>query len=415
MDIPVKIDRRPLRVKAIAIAGAAVALLTLVWSLLPSMFGEEALARSEFVTGVVTRGSLLRDVRAPGLLVPTDLRWISARTEGRVERILLEPGKYVMPNDVIMQMDNLTLARDVDLARIDLATLEAEAVALEKRLNNDLLAQQAAVMQIRSQHKNARFRMEANQAAAEAVSAIDKQEAVLLEDQYRSQLAIEEERLAQQRDLQVAELNASKATINRARRQVQLQEELLDSLTVRAGIEGILQEVPVEQGQQINTGVLLARVAREDNLKTELRVQENQVKEVKPGQKVRITAGGQEVMGVVSRIDPAVQEGVVIVDVAFADKPLPGARPDLRVQSVIEIDYVEDTLVLPRPAVSDENTSLNLFVLDQQGERASRVPVQVGIGSLDKLQVLSGLQEGDTVIVSDTSAINDRDAFVLKD
>ncbi|MES2605169.1 MAG: HlyD family efflux transporter periplasmic adaptor subunit, partial [Pseudomonadota bacterium] len=335
--------------------------------------------------------------------------------EGRVERILLEPGKYVKPNDVIMEMENPTLARDVDMARLDFAALAAEAIALEKRLRNDLLAQEASVMEIRSQHENARFRMEANQAATDAVSSLDKQETVLLEEQYRLRLGIEEERLTHLRDLQVAELDANKAAINRAQRQVQLQEELLAGLTVRAGIEGILQEVPVEQGQQISPGILLARVAREDSLKTELRVQENQVKEVKPGQLVRISASGQEVEGVVSRIDPAVADGVVIVDVAFNGTMLPGARPDLRVQGVIEIDRVDDTLMLPRPVYSQENSTLNLFVLETTNDRAIQKPVQVGVGSLDRIQILSGLQEGDRVIVSDTTAFNGRDTLSLTD
>src|SRR5690606_10864054 len=193
-----------------------------------------------------------------------------------------------------------------------------------------------------------------------------------------------------------------------------LQEELLDGLTVRAGIDGVLQDVPVEEGQQLASGALLARVAREDNFQTELRVQESQVRDVLLGQKVSIAAGGQQVWGRVVRIDPAVQNGVVLVDAVFSADVLPGARPDLRVQGVIEVGYVADTLILPRPVFSQENSSTELFVIDAQGLRAERNQVNLGLASVDTIEVLGGLAEGDRVVVSDVSRYAARESFALR-
>jgi HlyD family secretion protein len=413
MDIPRKISRWPqrLRLGGIAIAGAAA--LAAGWVYLSASFSSSAVDASELVIGQVQRSSLVRDVRAPGVLVPTELRWLTAQVDGRVETIFAEAGAYVMPDTVILELSNPTVARDADTARIELEVLEAQTSVFEKRMINEVLAQQAVIAEFHSQFENARFRKEANESLGDVVSRVDLNESVLLAGQYEERLRIERERLVRLQELQVAELQANKAELMRAKRQLQLQEELLDGLTVRAGIEGILQEVPVESGQSLLPGALLARVAREDNFKTELSVQEGQAREIVAGQTVVISAGGQHASGKVSRIDPAVQDGTVLVDVTFTDKMLPGARPDLRVQGVIEIDYVENTLVIPRPVFSQENSTANLFVVGADGSIAHKTAVQLGIGSVDRIEVLGGLQEGDRVIVSDMTRFSEQDFIEL--
>jgi hypothetical protein len=205
------------------------------------------------------------------------------------------------------------------------------------------------------------------------------------------------------RELQAARLEANQAELRRGRRQLQLAQELVDALSVRAGIEGTLQDVPVEAGQQIAISTVLARVAGDDRYKIELRVQEQQAKEVAVGQKTLITAGGQQAVGKVSRVDPSVQDGTVLVTVLLGEPGLPGARPDLRVQGLIETAFVPDTLVLQRPVFSEEHGALDLFVVDPSGRSAERRPVELGLGSTDKIQVLAGLSEGEAVIVSDVS------------
>ena len=346
--------------------------------------------------------------------MPADLRWLESRVDGRIERILLEAGQAVATDTLIMELSNPTLSRNVEAARIDLEVLEAETTVLQRRLTRDHLAQQAVLAEAHAQYENALFRLNANEELAEkrVVSQIELNESRLAEAQYKARLAIEEERLAHLAELNAAEIEANDARINRARSQLALQEELLDSLQVRAGIDGVLQEVPLEVGQQIGIGTLLARVAREDNLLAELRVQESQAKDVRIGQKTLITANGQAATGVVTRIDPAVLNGVVIVDVRFEGDTLPGARPDLRVEGNIEIAALADTLLLPRPVFSRENTEATLFRVGDDG-RAHKIPVTYGLGSIASIQVLAGLQEGDAVVVSDLTAFAAQDTLEL--
>jgi HlyD family secretion protein len=216
------------------------------------------------------------------------------------------------------------------------------------------------------------------------------------------------------KELHVAELRAKEAQINQTRSQLRLQQELLANLQVKAGLNGILQQVPVEQGQQISEGVVLARVAREDNLKAELRVQESQVANILIGQTVTISAGGQKAQGRVQRIEPAVQNGVVIVDVFFSGDKLASARPDLRVDGVIEIERLENVLLLKRPVYSKENMATKLYVINQSADKASLSPVNLGSGSLDMIQVITGLKAGDQVIVSDTTQFDQQSIISLQ-
>jgi HlyD family secretion protein len=415
VDIPLKAAKKPLSTGLKVQAGLGLAaLLIAVWVFLPGSAGSTSIDRNDLVIANVTRGELLKDIGATGTLVPADLRWLESRVDGRIERILLEAGQAVETDTLIMELSNPTLSRNVEAARIDLEVLEAETTVLQRRLTRDLLAQQAVVAESHALYENALFRLNANEELAQknVVSQIELNESRLAEQQYKARLAIEEERLAHLKELNIAEIAANDARINRARSQLALQEELLDSLQVRAGIDGVLQEVPLEVGQQIGIGTLLARVAREDNLLAELRVQEAQAKDVRVGQKAVITASSQSAAGVVTRIDPAVLNGVVIVDVRFEGAPLPGARPDLRVDGNIRIAELADTLLLPRPVFSRENTEATLYRVSDDG-RAHKVPVTYGLGSIESIQVLDGLQEGDTVVVSDVTAYAAQDTLEL--
>ncbi|MGV3590609.1 MAG: efflux RND transporter periplasmic adaptor subunit [Gammaproteobacteria bacterium] len=414
MDIPRKVNRLPRRAGTLGGIAVGLVLLVLLWNWAAASLHQASIDIGELVIGSVERSGLIRDVRAPGILVPVERRWIAARVDGQVDRKLLEAGAAVQPDTVIMELSNPTVARDADTARIELEALRAEALMLEKRMASDLLAQQAVVAEYEARYETARFRMEANQSLGEVVSRLDLNESVLLAGQLKKRLAVEQERLQRLGELHAAELMSGKAGLARAERQLQLQQELLEGLTVTAGIAGTLQEVPVEAGQLIATGMPLARVAREDRFKAELRVQEGQARELRVGQKVQISAGGQHTDGVVGRIDPAVQEGTVLVDVSLTGKPLPGARPDLRVQGAIEIDHIEDTLVLPRPVYTEENTTSMLFVLAADGASARRTAVDLGIGSVDRIQVLRGLDAGERVIVSDMSRFNGVDRVELE-
>jgi HlyD family secretion protein len=414
IDIPRKISRWPGRLKLGSAIGGGLVLLFIAQSQLSARLRTTTLDARDVVISEVRRDTLIRDVRAAGVLVPTELRWITARAEGQVERILVEAGTYVHADTVILELSNPALARDVDTARIELEAQQAQALVLEKRAMNDLLAQQAQVAEYVSNYENARFRLEANQALGDLVSRVDLNESMLQASQLQDRVAIEQRRLVHLGELQSAEVHANSVQIARLERQLQLQQELLQGLTVRAGIEGILQEVPVEPGQLLASGTPLARVAREDNFKTALRVQEGQAKEIRAGQSVIISAGGQHAKGKVTRIDPAVQEGTVLVDVAFVGDMLIGARPDLRVQGIVEIDRVEDALVMARPVFSEENGTRELFVVNVDGGEAHRQSVTFGMGSVDEIQILNGLDEGSNVIVSDMENHRDRQSVLLK-
>ncbi|NQZ09511.1 MAG: efflux RND transporter periplasmic adaptor subunit [Algicola sp.] len=386
------------------------------WSLISSNGSTVSADRSDFIFSTVTKGNLVRDIRAPGTLQPTTLRWIAASSPGRIEQIFVEPGAKVDVDTVIMSLSNPKLARDVETATFALEVAEAEFVALQKRLESNYLAQEAVISQYKSSAMNANFRVEANEALAgkQIVSKLDVKETKLLQIQYTERLAIERKRLTHLEGLHVAELKAKQAQINQTRSQLRLQQQLLANLQVKAGLNGILQQVPVEQGQQISEGVILARVAREDNLKAELKVQESQVANIMIGQKVTISAGGQQAIGKVQRIEPAVQNGVVIVDVFFSGDKLASARPDLRVDGVIEIERLENVLLLKRPVYSKENRATKLYVVSQSSDTAKLSSVSLGSGSLDMIQVITGLKAGDQVIVSDTSQFEQQSIITLQ-
>lgn len=417
MDIPKKARRAPGRIRQAALLILVLVACVYAWDFLRN--DTTVIDLNHLVTGSVSTDSLSKEVRATGTLVPNDLRWIAAIVDGRIEEIAVEAGEEVSASSVLMKLSNPTLTRDLDTALLELEVLEARALALEKRLVRDQLSQEAVVVELEAQYENARFRKEANEELNEelegVVSAIDTRESVLLEQQLKARLETERQRLGHLRELQDAEILANKAEIKRARRQVRLQRELLDGLTIVAGIDGVVQEVPFEVGERIATGALLARVAREDNLKAELRVQESRASSVGLGQPVTIAAGGQRVGARISRIDPAVQNGVVLVDATFTGAMLPGARPDLRVEGVIETDFIDSTLVMPRPVFSRENSTLDLFVVRGRGSLLEKTAVSVGIGSVDRIQVLDGLQPGDAVVLSDMSRFDEQTKIRIAD
>ena len=417
MDIPKKVSRRRNHLSRAAIVVVAGAALWVAYNRVNSFITSEIAYSSDFVIESVEIGSVNREVRATGTLVSSDLRLIAATIDGTVESISVDAGVSVTADTVILRMSNPTIARDADTARIDLSVIEAQADAHAKQLIANRLAQEAVVAEFEALHENARFRLNANLTLAEdnIVSELDVIDAELRERQYRTQLALERQRLEHLVDLNESENIARKAEIDRAVRQLALSEELLDDLTIRAGINGALQEVAVEAGEQVSVGALLASVASVDNLKAELRVQESQISDVTLGQNVTVTAGGDKARGRITRIEPSVRDGVVIVDVGFELDSLPGARPDLRVEGVIQTGSVTDVMTIPRPVFSRENSGSDLFVLDETGSRAVRTQVRLGIGSLSTMEVVSGLDIGDLVIVSDTSDFQDREIIELGD
>lgn len=363
----------------------------------------------------VQRGEMLRRVRGPGTLVPEQIRWITTNVEGRVEEIELLPGIEVEADDVILRLSNPELQQQLEDAELALRAAEAQYENLKVQLESDLLSQRAEAARIRSEFEEARLQAEADEElyGENLIPEINLKRSRLRRDQLEQRNAIEDQRLDKAQETIQAQLAAQRAELQQRRALYQLRTEQVDSLDVTPGIAGVLQQVPVEVGQRVAPGDNLARVAKPDTLKAELRIPETQAKDLVIGQPAEIDTRNGVVEGRVTRIDPAVQEGTVTVDVALTGKLPKGARPDLSVDGTIEIERLSDVLYVGRPAYGQPESTIQLFKLVDEGERALRVPVTLGKSSVNTIEIVQGLNEGDRVILSDVSRWDGHDRLRL--
>lgn len=415
MDIPRPELRRKKRIRQLAIWSAAAVVLTaagiFVYRLEPAV---PTIPAASVWDDDVRRGEMLRQVRGTGTLVPSELRWIAAQTDGRVERILVRAGAEVDAHTVLLEMSNPDLVQQSEEARLAVTAAEAELTDLELRLKSQELDARSAVGVARVEYESARLTADAEQELADEgiVSMLQYRRNRLLADQMRLRLELEEERLGQFAATMDAQLATQKTRVEQARNAFQRRLDQLDSLKVRAGLAGQLQEVLVEEGQRVGLGTNIARVARPDELQAELRVPETQARDVQIGQRVDIDTRNGIVEGRVVRIDPAVQSGTVQVDVEITGALPRGARPDLSVDGTIEIERLEDVIYVGRPAYGQPNSTVSLFKLEGNGY-AVRVPVELGRTSVNTVEIVQGLEPGDRVILSDTSAWDDYDRIRL--
>ncbi|HXD16830.1 MAG TPA: HlyD family efflux transporter periplasmic adaptor subunit [Vicinamibacterales bacterium] len=359
---------------------------------------------------VVKRGRMLRDVRGQGTLVSEDLRWIPATTTGRVERIVLRPGTPVNADSVILQLSNPTLEQELEDARLKLKAAEASLASLRVQLDDEELQQRATAATIEADYKKAAMQADVNEqlAAQKLVSDLLLKQSKLDAEQLDVRNRIAQQQLAHTAESKSARLAERQSQVDQARAFMTLKAREVDALRVRPGVPGILQVVPVEVGQQVTPGTNLARVVNPSRLMAEVKVPETQAKDVQVGQRASIDTHNGIVGGSVTRIDPSVQNGTVTVDVAI-DGPLPtGSRPDLSVDGTIELERLDNVLFVGRPAFGDENTSTTLFKMQPDGT-AVRVPVKFGRSSVNSFEILSGIGEGDQVVLSDMSAWNEVD------
>lgn len=364
----------------------------------------------------VERGEMLRQVRGPGALVPESLQWITAATQGRVERILVLPGSVVESNTVLLELSSPELEQQIVDAESELKAVEADYVMLEAQLESQVLTQESVLAQVVSEHSQAKLQLEANQRllAEGLLPEIDYKRSQLATDQLATLEQIERVRLEKARRSTEAQLEAGRSRLEQQRALMNLRRQQFASLQVRAGMEGVLQEVRVEEGQRVTAGNTLAQVAQPDRLKAELRIPETQAKDLRVGLAVSIDTRNGIVPGRLSRVDPAVREGSVSVDVAL-EGPLPqGARPDLRVDGTIEIERLEDVLYVGRPAYGQANQTVSLFRVNEKQDEAERVQVRLGRSSVSTVEIVDGLQEGDRVILSDTSKWDDFDRIRIQ-
>jgi HlyD family secretion protein len=357
-------------------------------------------------TDEVKRGPLLIEVHGVGTLVPEDIRWIPAQTDSRVDRILLHPGALVQPGSVILELTNPELQRDVLDAEYQLKAARADFENLKVQVNSELLNQKAATAAVRSDYAQAKIQHEVDEKLrAEGIGAdVTAQLSRVRAEQLGIRLQLEEDRASNAADSSKARLLAQQSHVDQQRALYDLKRSEADALHVRAGIQGVLQVVPVEVGQHVTPGTNLARVADPKRLKAEIKIAETQAKDVIIGQKASIDTGNGLVKGQVSRIDPSVQNDTVTVDVQISDSLPQGARPDLSVDGTIEIENLKDVLYVGRPVHGQSDSTIGLFKLVDDGSEAVRVNVKLGKTSVNTVEILQGLKAGDKVILSDMSA-----------
>ena len=371
--------------------------------------------RAALYIDTVERGEMLLQVRGPGVLVPREIRWVAAASEARVDRVLVKPGAVVEPDTVLVEMSNPELEQQVAEARAAVSAAEADYAALQVRLQSEVLDQRAVLASVNAEYEGARLESEgqAHLAKQGIIPAIDHRRAELAAEQLKVRLEVERERVEIMQDSVDAQLRAAQVRLEQQRQALALREEQFANLHVPAGISGVLQTLEVEAGQRVTPGTNIARVARPDELMAELRIAETQAKDIRVGQSVAIDTRNGVVEGQVSRIDPAVQNGTVQVDVEILGELPPGARPDLSVDGTILIERLADVLHVGRPAYGQPGSTLRLFRLQPESNMAVRVPVTLGKVSVNRVQILDGLQAGDRVVLSDTSQWDDHDRIEL--
>jgi HlyD family secretion protein len=352
----------------------------------------------------VQRGPLLRQVRGSGTLVPEDIRWIPAATSGRVERIIVKAGTEVKADTVILELSNPTLEQELQDAEFRVRSGEATLTNLQVQLETSHLQQEASTATIEADYKKASLQAEINTQLADKqlVSTLVLTQSKLDKELLASRYDIAKRQLEKDSESMKARLAAQQSDLEQTRALLRLKQRQVDDLHVRAGLAGVLQIVPVEVGQQVAPGANLARVANPSQLKAELKIAETQAKDIRIGQTVSIDTRNGLVDGKVQRIDPAVVNGTVTVDVTL-EGSLNGARPDQTVDGTIELERLADVLFVGRPALGQEQSAVGLFKLDPDGS-ASRIQAKIGRMSVDKVELVSGLAAGDQVILSDMSA-----------
>jgi RND family efflux transporter MFP subunit len=419
MDIPREDLAREKKRRRIlmAVVGTAVALLiTLGLSRLKP--AAPSVDRAPLWIDTVKKGPMVRQVRGPGSLVPMPegILQISAATDARVERLVVQAGSPVEPKTVLLEMSNPELERDALDAEWQLKAGQADLTNTRVKLQRDLLDQQAAAATVESDFHQAELQAETNDGLFKEglVADLTLKLSKVRAQELATRNEIEKKRLSVYSESARAQIAAQEARVEQLRALSQLKRSQMDALHVRAGIKGVLQELPLQAGQRVTPGTTLAKVVQPEKLKAQLKIAETQVRDVLVGERAQIDTRNGIVDGHVSRIDPSSQGGTVTVDVAL-DGPLPkGARPDLSVDGTIELEKLNDVVYVGRPAFGQEEGQITLFRLAENGDEAVRVKVRLGKSSVNTVQILDGLKPGDRVILSDMSASDAFDRVRLK-
>jgi HlyD family secretion protein len=413
-DLKVKKRRRQI----VTTIFAVVVLLVIARVVMKLKPAAPSVDRSTIWTDTVKRGPMLLQVRGLGTLEPREdsIRQIPAQTTATVVRILKLPGSLVKVDTPLVQLaDPQTTQAAID-AQLALREAEADLKNTQVKLQSDLMAQKSTAAAVRANYLQAQRQASTDKALYKlgVVSGLTYETSQGNADQLQTQNGLEEQTVAINEKALESQLAVQQAKVDQARALAQLKQQQLDALTVKAGIDGVLTDLPLAVGQSVTVGTMLAKVVEPNQLKAELKIPETQARDIQIGQGASIDTHNGIISGSVSRIDPAVQNGTVTVDVQLTGNiPKDVVRPDLSVDGTIDLQRLADVLYVGRPAFGDENSTIDLFKVDPDGKGAVRVPVKVGRASVTSIQVLQGLQEGDTVILSDMSREDNVDRIRL--
>jgi HlyD family secretion protein len=407
MDIARPSQARKKKIRRILIGSGTLAAVLLITAGLSRLRpAAPSVDSATLVIDTVKRGSMLRNVHGLGTLVPEEVRWIPAISEGRVERLVILAGTPVKADSVILELSNPELELQALDAESQLRAAEAALTELKVRLESQHLDQEAAAARVKADFHQARLRADADGELAKngLIADINLKVSQVTAEELGNRNRIEQKRLEISDEAIQAQMAVQQAQVEQRRALARLRRRQFQDLKVRAGLDGVLQQLPVEVGQRVTPGTPLAKVAQPGRLKAVVKVAETQAKDILPRQKATVDTRNGVIDGHVARVDPAAQQGTVTVDIAL-DGPLPkGARPEQSVDGTIELELLEDVLYVGRPAQGQAESMVGLFRLDEGGKEASRVTVKLGRNSVNTVQILSGLNVGDRVVVSDTSA-----------
>jgi HlyD family secretion protein len=372
--------------------------------------------RSTVWMDTVRRGEMLREVRGIGTLVPVDVRWIPAQSSARVDKIVLQSGAVVKPDSVVLELSDPQLQLDALDAEYAYKAGRADLANLKVQLSSSLMAQKSTAADIESTYEQAKMQADVDKELSDEglQAAITAKKSAVITEQLAIKRQLVQEQLKIADDAAQAQVAAQGAHLDQQRVLYELKKRQLEALHVRAGLAGVLSAVSVEVGQQVAPGTNLVRVADPSRLKATIQIPETQAKDVSMAQKATIDTHNGTAEGRVTRVDAAVVNGTVAVDISF-DGSLPGgARPDLGVDGTIEIERLQNVLYVGRPVQGQANSKIGLFRVLNGGAEAVRVAVELGRTSVNSVEVLRGLQAGDEVLLSDMSAWDSFDRVRLE-
>jgi multidrug efflux pump subunit AcrA (membrane-fusion protein) len=407
--------RRQIATAAVVVVVVA-ALTVVVYRLRPAA---PTVERGTVWTDSVKRGSMLRQVRGIGSLVPSQesVLQIPAETEATIIRILMLPGSLVKADSVLVEMSDPQVEQAAVDAHLQWKAAEAEYQSQRMKLESDLMNQKAGAATVKADYNTTQLQSQTDKALYDlgVISGLAYKASKSKADELTIRNGLEDQRLESTQKAIDAQLAQLQAKVDQMRVLAELKQKQLDALKVRAKIEGVLVELPLHVGQHVTPGTMLAKVVQPNHLMAELKVAETQARDVQIGEPASVDTHNGVIAGSVMRVDPGVQNGTVTVDVKLVGELPKGARPDLSVDGTIDLERLDNVLYVGRPAFGQENSTISLFRLDGDGRDATRVPVKVGRASVNSIQVIEGLHEGDTVVLSDMSRWDNTDRIRLQD